>query len=83
MIYHSNMESYLVDFDPEDIGEMIMMIRVQYLKLHVEPFAKRVGVKASVIEQSEEGRGPHGLLILKKINKNFKQINCKIDVSMD
>ena len=83
MIYHSNMESYLVDFDPEDIGEMIMMIRVQYLKLHVEPFAKRVGVKPSVIEQYEEGRGPHGLLILKKINEKFKQINCKIDVSMD
>ena len=74
------MSKYLVDITPEDIGEIIQMIRIQHFKMHVDPFAEKIGVKPKVLIQVEEGRGPHGLLLLKKISEIFPSIGVSLEV---
>ena len=68
------MAKYNLDITASDIGEIIEMIRVQYLKIHTEPFARKIGV--------EEGRGPHGVLLLKKINDAFPNIKVTLNVEI-
>ena len=75
------METYQVDATPEDIGEIVQMIRIQHLRMHVDPFAEKIGVKPKVVIQVEEGRGPHGLLLLKKIADTFPSVKLAIEVS--
>jgi DNA-binding XRE family transcriptional regulator len=75
------METYQVDATPEDIGEIVQMIRIQHLRMHVDPFAEKIGVKPKVVIQVEEGRGPHGLLLLKKIAETFPSVKLAIEVS--
>ena len=53
------MEEYTLDYTPKDIGDIIEMIRIQHLKLHAEPFAKKIGFKEKALLTAEEGRGPH------------------------
>ncbi len=77
------MEKYTLDITAQDIGEMIEMIRVQYLKIHAEPFSRKIGVKEKLLLTVEEGRGPHGVLLLKKINDTFKNIRVKLIVEVD
>ena len=74
------MSKYIVDITPEDIGEIIQMIRIQHFKMHVDPFAEKIGVKPKVVIQVEEGRGPHGILLLKKINDVFPTIGVSIEI---
>jgi hypothetical protein len=75
------METYQVDATPEDIGEIVQMIRIQHLRMHVDPFAEKIGVKPKVVIQVEEGRGPHGLLLLKKIADTFPSVKVTLDVT--
>lgn len=75
------METYQVDATPEDIGEIVQMIRIQHLRMHVDPFAEKIGVKSKVVIQVEEGRGPHGLLLLKKIAETFTSVKLALEVS--
>lgn len=75
------METYQVDATPEDIGEIIQMIRIQHLRMHVDPFAEKIGVKSKVVIQVEEGRGPHGLLLLKKIAETFPSVKLTLEVT--
>jgi DNA-binding XRE family transcriptional regulator len=75
------METYQVDATPEDIGEIVQMIRIQHLRMHVDPFAEKIGVKSKVVIQVEEGRGPHGLLLLKKIAETFPSVKVGLEVS--
>jgi DNA-binding XRE family transcriptional regulator len=75
------METYQVDATPEDIGEIVQMIRIQHLRMHVDPFAEKIGVKPKVVIQVEEGRGPHGLLLLKKIAETFPSVKVGLEVS--
>jgi hypothetical protein len=77
------MDKYTLDITSQDVGEMIEMIRVQYLKIHAEPFAKKIGVKEKLLLTTEEGRGPHGILILKKVNDTFKNVRVKLLVEID
>lgn len=77
------MEKYTLDITAQDIGEMIEMIRVQYLKIHAEPFAKKIGVKEGLLLTTEEGRGPHGILLLKKVNDTFNNVRVKLVVEID
>ena len=56
------------------------MIRIQHFKMHVDPFAEKIGVKPKVVIQAEEGRGPHGLLLLKKISNTFPSISVSLEV---
>jgi len=74
------METYQVDATPEDIGEIVQMIRIQHLRMHVDPFAEKIGVKPKVVIQVEEGRGPHGLLLLKKIAETFPSVKVGLEV---
>jgi hypothetical protein len=75
------METYQVDATPEDIGEIVQMIRIQHLRMHVDPFAEKIGVKPKVVIQVEEGRGPHGLLLLKKIAETFPSVKLALEVT--
>jgi len=75
------METYQVDATPEDIGEIVQMIRIQHLRMHVDPFAEKIGVKPKVVIQVEEGRGPHGLLLLKKIAETFPSVKLTLEVT--
>jgi len=77
------MEKYTLEITPQDIGEMIEMIRVQYLKIHAEPFAKKIGVKEGLLLTTEEGKGPHGILLLKKVNDTFNNVRVKLVVEID
>jgi hypothetical protein len=76
------MEKYNLDITASDIGEIIEMIRVQYLKIHTEPFARKIGVKETLLLTVEEGRGPHGVLLLKKINDTFPNIKVTLNVEL-
>jgi hypothetical protein len=77
------MERYTLDITAEDIGEVIEMIRVQYLKIHAEPFARKIGIKENLLLTVEEGRGPHGFLVLKKINDTYSNVKVTIQVEVN
>jgi len=57
------------------------MIRIQHLRMHVDPFAEKIGVKPKVVIQVEEGRGPHGLLLLKKIAETFPSVKLTLEIT--
>jgi DNA-binding XRE family transcriptional regulator len=76
------MESFEFDMTGEDIGEVVEMIRIQFLKMHEESFAKKIGVSEKMLFSVENGRGPHGMNILKKINKEFDNISVKVFVEI-
>jgi ribosome-binding protein aMBF1 (putative translation factor) len=76
------MEKYELDLTAGDVGEIIEIIRVQHLRLHAEPFASKIGMKEKVLLSIEEGRGPHGLLALKKMNETFHNVKVKILVEV-
>jgi hypothetical protein len=75
--------NYELDLTPGDIGEIITIIRVQHFKIHVGPFAEALGVKEKVLLSAEEGLGPHGMLILKKINQLFPSVQVTINVKLN
>jgi ribosome-binding protein aMBF1 (putative translation factor) len=76
------MTEYELDLTSEDLGEIIEILRVQHFKLHAEPFAKKIGLKENVLLSVEEGRGPHGLLALKKINEAFHNVKITFKVKV-
>tara|TARA_R100001230_G_C5520355_1_gene57794 strand:+ start:228 stop:461 length:234 start_codon:yes stop_codon:yes gene_type:complete len=76
------MDIYDLDMSAEDIGEILTIIRVQYLRLHVEPLAKKIGVKPSIVHMTEEGKGPHGIMILKKISNKFPKVQLGLQVKI-
>jgi hypothetical protein len=76
------MTEYELDLTSEDLGEIIEILRVQHFKLHAEPFAKKIGLKENVLLSVEEGRGPHGLLALKKINEAFHNVKITFKVQV-
>jgi ribosome-binding protein aMBF1 (putative translation factor) len=76
------MTEYELDLTSEDLGEIIEILRVQHFKLHAEPFAKKIGLKENVLLSVEEGRGPHGLLALKKINEAFHNVKVTFKVQV-
>lgn len=76
------METYTLDLTASDIGEIIEMIRVQHLRIHAEPFAKKLGIREKLLLEVEEGKGPHGFLVLKKINDTYKNIDISLKVEI-
>lgn len=76
------MTEYELDLNNKDLGEIIEIIRVQHFKMHAEPFAKKLGMKQNVLLTVEEGRGPHGLLTLKKINEAFHNVKVTFKVEI-
>ncbi len=79
---YNKMEEYSLDYNAKDIGEIIEIIRIQHLKLHAEPFANKIGIKEKALLTAEEGRGPHGMLILKKINEAFPNLSVSLSVKL-
>lgn len=73
---------YELEMTAIDIGDIVTIIRVQHLKMHVRPFADALGMKEKVILSVEEGAGPLGLVVLKKINQVFPNIEITINVKV-
>lgn len=76
------MEEYTLDLTAKDIGEMVEMIRIQHIKMHSEPFAKKIGISEKTLLSVEDGLSAHGMLTLKKINETFKNVCIKINVEL-
>lgn len=73
---------YELEFSPEDIAEAVTMIRVQHLRMHANPFAKKLGIQEKILLNVEDGMGPHGLLVLKKINDIFPSVKITINIEL-
>ena len=76
------LEEFEFEITPDDIGEIISIIRIQHLKMHARPFADKLGVQEKLLLTTEEGRGPHGLMLLKKINETFRNIEISMSVKL-
>lgn len=76
------MEAYELEMTPEDIGEIIEIIRIQHLKMNDDVFCEKIGVKHGTLFQVEQGKSPHGMMILKKIHKTFPNVNVGITVEI-
>lgn len=76
------MDQYELEITAEDIGEIIEIVRVQHLKMHLAPFAAKLGMKESVILIAEEGKGPHGMKILKKMSEEFNRVKVTVNVQV-
>jgi len=76
------MEEYEVDITNQDFGELVEMIRVQYCKLHKEPFAKSIGITQYMLDQVEEGKGREGLSILRRINDLIPGVEITLNVKL-
>lgn len=74
--------NYELEMTASDIGDIVTIIRVQHLKMHVRPFADALGIKEKVILSVEEGAGPLGLVVLKKIKEVFPSVEVTINVSL-
>jgi hypothetical protein len=73
---------YELDLTSEDIGEMVTIIRVKVLKLHVAPFAQRLGITEKVLLDIEDGKGPHGMKVIKKISEMYPNISVSLNVKV-
>lgn len=76
------MEEYTLDLTAKDIGEMVEIIRIQHIKMHSEPFAKKIGISEKTLLNVEDGKSVHGVLVLKKINKAFKNVNVTLNIEL-
>lgn len=74
------MSDYSFDMTPQDVGEIIEIIRIQHLKMNDDVFCHKLGIKPSLLFTVEQGKGPHGMMVLKKINSTFKHINVGVTV---
>jgi ribosome-binding protein aMBF1 (putative translation factor) len=77
------MTEYELELNSHDLGEIIEILRVQHFRMHAEPFAQKIGMKENVLLSVEEGRGPHGLLALKKINDTFQNVKVTFKVQIN
>lgn len=78
----STMMVYELTLSPEDIGEMLTIIRVQVLKIHAAPLAQKLGIKESVLINAEDGKGPHGIKILKKITDLYPRVEVDLKIKI-
>lgn len=68
------------DMEASDIGEIIEIIRIQYLKMNEDTFCHKLGINNKTLFIAEQGKGAHGMMILNKINKTFPTIKIKMSV---
>lgn len=77
------METYKLDLNSKDIGEIITIIRVQRFKLNLEAFAKHFKITERSLELIEDGRGNSGVSLLKKIKEKYpKFLDLKLEVKL-
>lgn len=55
-----------MNFNRDDIGELIAIIRVQKCKQTIDGFANRLGFKPTIIEQVEEGKSAHSYRVFNR-----------------
>lgn len=55
-----------LDYSPEDMGEVIEIIRVQHCRQSIDGFAARLGFKKTIIENACEGKGAHISKVFRK-----------------
>jgi hypothetical protein len=73
---------YTLDMTPSDVGEIIEIIRIQHLRMNDEVFCEKLGISPKLLFIVEQGKGPHGLMVLKKINKVFPHVHVGITVEI-
>jgi hypothetical protein len=76
------MEAYEFEMTPEDMGEIIEIIRVQHLRMNDEVFCDKMKISPKLLFTVEQGKGPHGAMVLRKIHKTFSNINVKMSVEI-
>jgi len=74
---------YELEMNASDIGDIVTIIRVQHLKMHVRPFADKLGMKEKVILMTEEGKGALGMVVLNKIKDVFPTVSVTINVKIN
>ena len=75
-------EEYELGINPKDIGEIVEIIRIQYLKMNDETFCHKLGISPKTLLTVENGKGPHGVTVMKKINEAFPKISVKLLVEI-
>ena len=73
---------YELEMTASDVGEVIEIIRIQHLKMNDDVFCDKIGVSPKTLFSVENGRSPHGTMILKKIHNTFPGINIGITVEI-
>lgn len=76
------MDVYEFDMTPADMGEIIEIIRIQHLRMNDEVFCEKLKISPGLLFTVEQGKGPHGAMVLKKIHKAFPHINVKMSVEI-
>lgn len=76
------MSAYKGSISGEDIGELIELIRVKHLRMNDATFAHKLGISPELLMNVEDGKGPHGFNVLKKIKKNFPEVEISVIVKL-
>lgn len=76
------MEVYDFEMTPEDIGEIVEIIRIQHLKMNDEVFCDKLKISPKLLFTVEGGKGPHGAMVLRKIHKTFPNIRVQMSVKI-
>lgn len=76
------MDEYTFDMTPEDMGEIIEIIRIQHLRMGEDAFCEKLKISPKLLFTVEQGKGPHGAMVLRKIHKAFKHINVRMSVQI-
>lgn len=76
------MDKYTFDMTPEDMGEIIEMVRAQKLRMSTEAFCRELKISESLLFTVEQGKGPHGAMVLRKMHKAFPNINVGMSIEI-
>lgn len=76
------MEKYELEMTASDIGELVEVIRIQHLKMNEEVFCSKIKISPSLLFTVEEGKGPHGMMVLKKIHETFPSVKILISAEI-
>jgi DNA-binding XRE family transcriptional regulator len=76
------MESYELELNSSDIGEIIEIVRIQHLKMNDDLFCSKIGISPKTLFGIEQGKSPHGMMVLKKMHNTFPNVNIRINVDI-
>jgi len=70
-----------LDYTPEDIGEIIMLLRIKHYKMSIDEFCKKTGINNKTLPLVEEGRSAHVYTTFKKLIEDGYFKNVKLHLS--
>ena len=76
------MDTYDFEMTPSDMGEIIEIIRIQHLRMSEEAFCEKLKISPGLLFTVEQGKGPHGAMVLRKIHKTFGRVKVKMSVEI-